>query len=411
MSHFQKRLALLKQPPFLIYMIGFMCAALGNGLGYIALSWIVVSHHGGVTAMAILMACFWGPNVILGPLMGVLADRVSRKWMIAISNSVRAIIFIGFSVYLRYHINVNLIYLMTLATGVAFSAFFSCAFAFSRELVAQKDLMYANSTIDIIYESGNVIGMGMAGLLIAFSSIETVILINGITFVIAAISMLLIPKKALCHGGSRVTQKIQLRKDFQEGLSYLLQRKQLLCIYTIQILLLIIYLTAPLLLVPFSKTVLHASAEQFGLIESAASIGIIIGGLFMPWISERFGFFRVNLVFAITLCITFLSFGYNKIIFVAMGMYLMIGFCGAIWPLVITKAQHLTDINFQGRVQSTFNSLSGILMLSFYFLMDIISKHFGVAHLYFIEVVITAVAIIFLVRSKKILSKQDDSCE
>ena len=236
MSHFQNRFNLLKRPPFLLYMIAFFFAAIGNGLGYIAMSWIVVSRHGSVTAIAILMACFWAPNVILGPLMGVFADRLPRKWIIIISNLFRASIFIVFSIYLKDHFHVNTVYLMMICNGTAFSAFFSSAMAFMRELVPEKDLMYANSTVDILYEVGNVIGMGFAGFLIAWTSSETAILINGIAFLIATLCIFMIPKKALCHGTGRIKAKIRFLKDFKDGLLYLFQRKQLMSIYTIQLL-------------------------------------------------------------------------------------------------------------------------------------------------------------------------------
>ncbi|MCX7122033.1 MAG: MFS transporter [Gammaproteobacteria bacterium] len=401
MSHFQNRFNLLKRPSFFAYSIGFFFAAIGNGLGYIAMSWIVVNRHSDVTAMAILLACFWGPNIILGPFMGVLADRLSRKLIIIVSNFVRACIFIFFSFYLKEHFSVNMIYLMMLCIGTAFSAFFSTAMAFMRELVPQEDLIHANSTIDVLYEMGNLIGMGGAGLLIAWTSSETAIFINGITFLIATVTMLVIPKRALQHGEKQSKQKIKLMKDFKEGLLYLLRKKELMAIYTIQLLIFITYLTSPLLLVPFSKTILHATVKQFGMIEACASIGIVFGGILMPWIAERFGLMRTLLFFTSMLCVTFLLFGYNRSITLAELMYFIIGLAGAVWPLIISKAQSLTANNFQGRVQSTFNSLSGIMMLLFYFSIATIGKHFGVNHLYFLEVGVTVLAIVFLIQARK----------
>ena len=401
MSHFQNRLNLLKRPPFFAYAIGFFFAAIGNGLGYIAMSWIVVTRRSDVTAMAILLACFWGPNIIFGPFMGVLADRISRKLIIIISNFIRGCIFIFFSFYLKKHFSVNMVYLMMLCVGTAFSAFFSTAMAFMRELVPQADLVDANCTIDVLYEMGNLIGMGGAGLLIAWTSSETAIFINGIAFLIATITLFVIPQNALRHAGERVKQKIKLYKDFKEGLLYLLRRKELLSIYTIQLLIFITYLTTPLLLVPFSKTILHANVKQFGVIEACASIGIVFGGVLMPWIAEKLGLMRTLFFFTSVLCITFLFFGYNRSINLASFMYFIIGLAGAVWPLIISKAQSLTANDFQARVQSTFNSLSGIMMLLFYFSIATIGKHFGVNHLYVLEVGITLLAIVFLILTRK----------
>lgn len=400
MSHFRKRIDLLKRPSFFSYMVGFLFAAIGNGLGYIAMSWIVITYHSNVTAMAILMACFWGPNVLLGPFMGVLADRFPRKWLIVISNAIRAILYIGFSLYLKNHFNVNTVYFLMLCTGIAFSIYYSSAFGFMRELVHEKELMYANSTIDIVYEIGNVVGMGCAGLLIAWTSAETAILLNGIAFVIATITVLIIPKKSLCYGGEKAKQVIRFVSDFRDGMRYLLMRKKLMSIYLIQLLIFMTFTTAPLLLLPFSKVVLNATAEQFGLIEASASVGIVLGGILMPWIAEKFSMVKTLLFFSYTLCLVFSVFGYNHIVDVAIFLYFIIGFSGAVWPLIITKAQSLTALSYQGRVQSTYNSLSGILTLLFYFMIGWVGKYVGIAHLYWFEVLITAIAIVFLVKIK-----------
>jgi len=401
MSHFKERISLLRYPPFFTYTIAFLIAAIGNGMGYIAMSWVIVSAHTNVTAMTLLMASFWLPTVLLGPIAGVLSDRISRKNLITISNFLRAAIFIFFGIYLKYHETPDIVYFMMLCNGIAFTLFYSSAMAFVRELVPPKDLMNANSTIDIMYEVGNVAGMGCAGFVIAYTSAQNAILINGIAFLFTTLAIIAIPKKSLKYGGASQKQSIKLWKDFHDGLHYLRKHKKLLSIYTVQLLIFITFSTSPLLLLPFSKIILHANVKEFGIIEAWMSIGIITGGILMPWFSEIIGLFRTLTFFSFTLCISFLFFGYNTAISIAAFLYFLIGFSGAIWPLIITRAQNLTDINFQGRVQSTYNSLSGAFMLAFYIFISYISQHISIVYLYWIEVAITATAILFLIRSKQ----------
>ena len=401
MSHFQKRIALLKHRSFLAYSVGTVLAAFGNGLGYVALTWLVVSQHNNVGAIAILMACFWGPNILLGPLMGVLADRFSRKWIISISCAIRGALFIGFSVYLSYHFSVTMIYIMMILVGISFSAFYATAFAFVREIISEEDLLYANSTIDIAYEMGNVVGMGTAGIIIAASSAEMAVFINGITFLAATVCMMIIPQKEIIKNKIEAV-KMQFVKDFKDGLLYLLQRRTLMAVYTIQLLVMVTFMTTPLLLVPFSKSVLHATVGEFGMIEATASVGIVIGGILMPWIAERFGFMRTILFFFGVLFLVFVFFGFNRSIRLAEVMYFLIGFAGSVWALIITKAQNLTALDYQGRVQSTFNSLSGITMMVFYAGTALLGKYVGISHLYFIEVLITSIAILFLIMTGKV---------
>ena len=402
MSHFQKRIALLKQRPFLAYALGYLFSAFGNGLGYIALSWLVVSQHSSVSAIAILMASFWAPNMILGPIMGVIADRYSRKWIMTLSNFVRGAIFIGFSIYLMHYFSVTMSYSLMCLSGIAFSAWSATALAFIRELVPEEELMYANSTIDIAYEIGNVAGMSLAGLIIAFTSSEFAIFINGITFMIATGCLLLIPTKTRFKRATKSVPKMRLLKDFKDGITYLAKRRTLMAVYIIQLLIMVTFITQPLLLVPFSKSVLHATAGQFGMIEALFSSGIVAGGILIPWITDKYGFFRTILLFIISLCLVYAVFGFNRSINLAATMYFITGFAGAIWPLLISRSQNLTDLNYQGRVQSTFNSVSAVIMMIFYASTGLIGKYVGVSHLYIIEVIMTLIAILFLLNTKKV---------
>ena len=121
----------------------------------------------------------------------------------------------------------------------------------------------------------------------------------------------------------------------------------------------------------------------------------------MPWISEQLGLMKTLIVFGSIMGISFAFFGYNHLIDLAILMYFIIGFAGAIWPLIISKAQSLTDINFQGRVQSTFNCLSGFLMLVFYFSVGFVSHYLNVSDLYWIEFFIMMSAIICLYYFKR----------
>ena len=400
MSHFKKRISLLKQRPFLAYALGFFFSAFGNGLGYIALSWLVVSQHSSVGAISILMASFWAPNILLGPLMGVLADRLSRKWIMALSNFVRCAIFIGFSIYLTHYSSVTVIYSMMVFNGIAFSAYSATAFAFVRELVPEEDLMYANSTIDIAYEIGSVLGMSLAGIIIAVTSSEFAVFINGVTFMIATVCLLFIPTKTPFQSAKEFMPKIRILKDFKDGINYLIQRRRLMVIYTIQLLIMVTFFTQPLLLVPFSKNILHATVGQFGMIEMLFSTGVVVGGILIPWIAEECGFYRTILLFTISLCLVYAVFGFNRSINLAATMYFITGFAGSIWPLLISKSQNLTDLDYQGRVQSTFNSLSAVIMMFFYGSTGLMGKYFGVAHLYIIEVIITLIVILFLLNTK-----------
>ena len=86
MSHFKDRLDLFKIKSFRHYVISCALAMFGNGLTYVAMTWLLVKNGHQVTAIAILMACFWLPNIVLGPLAGVIVDKYHRKTLLIFCN-------------------------------------------------------------------------------------------------------------------------------------------------------------------------------------------------------------------------------------------------------------------------------------------------------------------------------------
>lgn len=69
--------------------------------------------------------------------------------------------------------------------------------------------------------------------------------------------------------------------------------------------------------------------------------------------------------------------------------------------MLITAAQEKTEFAFQGRVQSLFNSFSGIFILVFYLLLGFAGDTFHIEELYWIEVVLMVLSIFLLLYSAK----------
>src|SRR3990167_31892 len=243
-SHFSKRLELLAKPSFRWCLISCFLCTFGAGISYITMSWFILGVDNSIAAIAILMFCFWMPNVFLGPMLGVVADRYSRRGLIIVGNGLRGIILIGFGWYLHHQVSASAIYLLMLMLGVAFSVYLPAMIAFIREIVPAQDLLYANSTIDIAFEVGNVIVMGSAGIVIAWLSAPIVILVTGIAFIASTLAMMRVHvmKKQMTSPRTR-----SFTDDFILGLKYLSRNPKLMVIYHVQLLILVAFMTAPVL--------------------------------------------------------------------------------------------------------------------------------------------------------------------
>ena len=332
------RLQLLTNPSFYWFAISCFLTSLGAGISYLALSWGVLQVHDAVAAVSMLMLSFWLPNVLLGPILGVFADKHSRKWLIICANGVRGTILIFFGLLFRHYVTVHFVHLLMIMLGLAFSLYLPAAIALIREIVQAEDLLYANSINNIAYELGFALGMGSAGFIVHLVAVPMTLFLVGIIFIISTLAMRRVKVITL----NNVKKKSNpVHQDFKLGLKYLYQNKRLIIIYCVQLLLLVAFMTTPVLLAPFAKNVLHANASEFGGIEASLSGGIIVGGLFMPWLAKRIGLYHCIILFCFLLGIFFIWFSLNRHIIIADVIYFCLGIGLSVWPLIVTRAQQL----------------------------------------------------------------------
>ncbi|MBA2656112.1 MAG: MFS transporter [Tatlockia sp.] len=365
---FSKQLSLMRNPSFRYFTLSCALAMFGNGLTYIIMIWVLMHFDTSVVSTAILMACFWLPNVLFGPFLGVLADRSNRKYMLILTVSLRAASLFCFA-FIAYFNQISpfAIYILATILGTLLAAYIPTALTFVRELVCEKDeLLYANALIDTAYEIGAVLGMGGAGLILATTSFATCFMINAFCYLLSTILLWKINYKPAQHFNPF---KETFFQQLIEGGRYISKRVPLLIIYFVQGLFFICYMTAPVLLAPFAKLVLHSSVAQFGWLEAALSAGIVVGGFLSPWLAEVYSLVRVIFTQVIIGIIAFYLFSHTENVNLAILYHFFIGFAFSSWALLTTLAQELTDINYQGRIQSLFNSVSGLIIVLFYYLL------------------------------------------
>lgn len=392
MSHFKQRIALFKNRSFSCYVLSCSLAMFGNGLTYVAMTWALLKSQHQVEAVAILMACFWLPSIVLGPLAGVIVDKYNRKTILLACNFGRALLLIAFFLIFNHNAPpAYAIYSLSALTGAVLSLYIPAAMTLVREIVDKKVLLYANATVDMAYELGAVAGMGASGLIIHLSSVQHTFLINAICYLAACLSLLFVNT----HSAHQQPDKKHeaFFKELSLGLNYLRSQPALKLIYCIQMLLFVSYMTAPILLAPYAKTILHTNAGEFGYIEAAMSVGAVLGGVFSPYLCEKIGFSKVMFAEILIGGFSFYFFSHNLYLPSAILWYFFIGICFSAWPLLITEAQERTEFSFQGRVQALFNAVSGVLILIFYSLLAVVGDSFSIQKLYWLEVVMMLASI------------------
>ncbi len=405
MSYFKQRLHLFRYPAFRLFLISALTATLGNGLSYVVITWLVVVHFKTMGATALLALCFWLPNTLLGPLVGIWADRLPSKWFMVASGVLRTASLFCFAWYIASHSTSNALFLFNVVMGSLFCLYWPAATKFVRRLVPKSQLLYANATIDMAFEVGNVIGMASAGFILAVFSPSVAIAINGACFLIATLSLILIKKNHLSAENESIVERKNLLQDFRDGLTYIAKHNKLALVYCAQLILFCQFMLCPVLLAPFAKLILHANALQFGEIEAALSTGVIMGSILTPWLVNRFNMYKLLLWWSIGLTICFALFGYSNSTLMAKILYLFIGLFLSTWPILTTRIQELTDITYQARTQSSFNSVSGVIIIAMYLMIFLGKGYVSMLSLFWLQAVLSLITVALVYINRHLLAK------
>lgn len=400
----QKQYHLLRQTAFRRFLLSCILAMFGNGLTYIIMVWSLMHFNASIVSTATLMTCFWLPNVLFGPFFGVLADRWNRKKILLVANGSRGLCLLIFALLARNNMTALSIYVLATIIGTLLSAYIPVAMTFVRDLVKQDDLLHSNALVDVGYEVGAVLGMGSAGFILATTSIDTCFFINALCYILATVLVY----RITYHYKRESNQAIRdsFWQDMYKGAQYISSSISLVLIYLTQGIFFVCYMTAPVLLAPYAKTVLHSNVTQFGWLEAMLSLGIILGGLFSPWLASRYSMLKVAIGQILLGIVGFYLFSHTLNNQHAIIYQFAIGLSFSSWALITTLAQEMTNIDFQGRAQSLFNSLSGIVIILFYYCLAQWEET-PIAKLYLGEVVLLFIAL-SLLTILLIRNKQDD---
>jgi DHA3 family macrolide efflux protein-like MFS transporter len=409
MSYLKQRLVVFRHPGFSLFLIGVLGATIGNGLSYVVVAWLVVSHFKTMGATALLALCFWLPNTVLSPLIGVWTDRLPSKWFMLASCASRSLFLFFFAWYSLHHSPMGSLFLFNFVMGTLFCLYWPAATKFVRRLVPKNQLMYANATVDMALEIGNVIGMASAGFILATFSAETAFAINGAFFLLTTGCIMLVKEHCLTDEQESIGTGNSVLADFKEGLHYIFAHKNLALIYCVQLIIFCQFMLSPVILAPFAKFSLHLSALQFGEIEASLSAGVILGGILTPWLVVRFNMYLVLLLWSSILMICFAVFGYSVDALMAKILYFFIGICLSTWPILTTRIQELTDLTVQARVQSSFNSISGLIILFIYIFIYCSGNTHNTRALYWLQSAFSFISLMLVLVNKSILKKSRES--
>ncbi|MGN4627715.1 MFS transporter [Bacillus cereus group sp. MYBK29-1] len=360
-----------------LYSIAKTVSIFGSSIYSFALGLYVLQITGSALNFAITLILGTIPMIVMNPFAGVIADKVDKKKLVVCMDVLSGCLLITVHIVSSYYgLNLFIIYTTTfLMTG--FTTFFGIGLEAAKpNIVSKERLMSLNSISKIIDSISLILGPMLGGIVFAVFDMKTFIIINGISFILSAISILFINFK-LCE--QNINEECSIReihfiKDIKEGCSYLMERESLKNTFRILIsfnFFLGLAVTVPL---PYIiNTVLNLSSKQFGLIQGTFPIGMIVGAIIVKKITNRFSYSnllkKISFMVAIFMIVSGVpvlckSIEMNNIVFVPMYCTIMffLGLMIALIdiPLIYFMQKEIPD-EYRGRVLSIGLSLGKMM--------------------------------------------------
>lgn len=298
---------------FILAMLGALVSLFGTYIYTFAISLYVLKITGSGLSFATNLVLGIIPLIIFSPIAGVMADRFSKKVLVVSMDIMNGTLLIGlFFISSVYGLSLTMIYVTTFIMTV-FSTIFNISFdAAIPNLVSEKSLMKVNSANKIVGSAASILGPMIGGLVYGFVDIRVFIIINGISFVFSGISELFIDFK-LNYTNDRereLKKEVSFIKDIKEGFRYIKTKKDIIGFINIFIVLnfFIAYsISVPL---PFIiNNVLMLKAGNYGIIQGAVSIGMILGALTVKRVSEKVELNKLLVMMSIVIALCLILIG------------------------------------------------------------------------------------------------------
>ncbi|NJN55311.1 MAG: MFS transporter [Anaerolineae bacterium] len=274
--------------PFFILWAGQAISLFGSQIVQFALIWWLTQETGSATILAAASLVGLVPQVILGPFVGVLVDRWSRRWIMFVADSVVAFSSVILA-YLFWAGSVEIWQVFALLFVRALGgAFHWPAMQASTPLMVPEEHLTRIQGLNQMLQGGmNIVAAPLGAVLITVLTMPELLGIDVLTALFAIVPLLFIvvpqPKKeeTTDEEGAKGATKSSFGTELRLGLRYVLSWPAVLMLMGMAML--INFLLTPLgALQPLLITQhFQGGAMQLGLLEAAFGVGIVAGGILL----------------------------------------------------------------------------------------------------------------------------------
>jgi len=381
---------------FRLFWVGLLVSMIGTVVQIIAQSWLVYTLTHSPFLLGLVGAAQAVPFLLLSLIGGNTADRVDKRSLLYITQSIMMILaFILGVLAATGKVEVWHVALIAVGMGIANSFDMPTRLAFVYELVGKEDIMSAVSLNSMLFNLAQISGPAIAGIVVSTIGNSWCFFLNAVSFlafIVALKMMKLLPSPERKMEDSTF-------KNITEGLRYVRATPVLRSVIVIAALCSIFVMPYGVLMPVFAGDVLKVGAKGFGFLMTCTGIGALAGGLIIAGAGDIRRKGRLLFTGATVFSAAILLFSFSRIFYLSCIFLVISGFFFLFQSSISdTIVQITTPDEMRGRIMGiyslAFMGLSPLGSLQ----MGTLAQFFGAPFAIGLGTLVFGVSVLFLFR-------------
>jgi MFS family permease len=343
----------LRHRNYRLYFVGQICSLIGTWIQFVAMSWLVFRMTESPLLLGVTGFINQIPILILGPLAGLVADRVNRRKLLVVTQTL-AMLQALLLAWLTFSGNVQVWQVIALAglLGIVNAFDVPARQSFIVQIIGDRqDLPNAIALNSLTMNVTRLVGPSLGGFLVMAVGEAWCFLINGISFLSIIVALTAVKIEASTVARKPLAVWHDLREGFRYAFGFMPTRVLLLELSLVS------FMAMPyaVLMPVFASGVFGGTARTFGVLIGCAGFGAIIATLYLASRRNITGLASVIGYAAMTCGVALMLFSQSQTLWLSQLLMVFVGFgiiCHA--ASINTILQTIVDEDKRGRVMSYY---------------------------------------------------------
>ena len=395
----------------------------GDSIDSIAFTWLVYQITHNAMWSAIVYGLNMLPNVIVQPFAGAVVEKMNKKAVIVLTHSVRAMVIAAFALMCRLElVNAPVMAAATIVVTTIESFNLPASSAYTAADMKREHMTSGISLERILSGAASLVGTGIAGIIIASFGIPMAMIIDVLTFVIAAvlIAAMNTPGKNSPDPGNNDpgdSDQGKLLSLFADGVRYVIRTPVVknFCLLCVALNFMLVPINA--LQAPVVEEIFKMGSELLSFAGVFGSIGSIAGASVLPALSGKYSPLKITCIGIGTLGIGIAGislgrfFGGNVAacyIIASACFFIMLMSASVLGGVIGIQFMKSVDPEYMARASAVFNASSTAAMPIGAFLLSIAVSHINTTVIILISAIFAGTVLLVIACTRPVLEKREE---